>query len=166
MILPSFNQKIFYALIDFKFRSRNTPQSQRGRRDVSRRHWLAPPIFPIVKRVTIGSEMGEGAGVPIEPPEQTKLSDATLELEGVAMAGVPGAGGYDAVIIRNLRNSNKAMGIMETRKSEMPINLFTHRNIRNSNLFYSAAGGYDAILNQSQSAIFSKTLHPIFNGYF
>ena len=36
-------------------------------------------------------------GIPIEPDEQTKLCDATMELPGVIAAVVPGAGGYDAV---------------------------------------------------------------------
>ncbi|CAM9599117.1 unnamed protein product, partial [Sphacelaria rigidula] len=42
-------------------------------------------------------EMGEHAGVPIEPPVQTALVDATCDLPGVLCAGVPGAGGVDAV---------------------------------------------------------------------
>ncbi|CAM9599342.1 unnamed protein product [Ectocarpus fasciculatus] len=42
-------------------------------------------------------EMGEDAGVPIEPPVQTKLVNATSTLPGVLCAGVPGAGGVDAV---------------------------------------------------------------------
>lgn len=37
------------------------------------------------------------AEVPIEPPVQTKLVDATSALPGVLCAGVPGAGGVDAV---------------------------------------------------------------------
>ncbi|KAM0791707.1 hypothetical protein ACM66B_003978 [Microbotryomycetes sp. NB124-2] len=41
--------------------------------------------------------MGESSGVPIEPPEQTRLLDACSALPGVIGAGVPGAGGYDAV---------------------------------------------------------------------
>nr|AYV97159.1 phosphomevalonate kinase [Haslea ostrearia] len=41
--------------------------------------------------------MGEAAGVPIEPPEQTKLCDETMKVPGVITALVPGAGGYDAV---------------------------------------------------------------------
>ena len=41
--------------------------------------------------------MGEAAGVPIEPAEQTALADATLALPGVLACGVPGAGGFDAV---------------------------------------------------------------------
>ncbi|KAK4050612.1 phosphomevalonate kinase [Microbotryomycetes sp. JL201] len=41
--------------------------------------------------------MGESSGVPIEPPEQTRLLDACAALPGVIGAGVPGAGGYDAV---------------------------------------------------------------------
>ena len=41
--------------------------------------------------------MGEGAGVGIEPQEQTQLADATERVPGVLCAGVPGAGGVDAV---------------------------------------------------------------------
>ncbi|XP_024377116.1 phosphomevalonate kinase, peroxisomal [Physcomitrium patens] len=41
--------------------------------------------------------VGEAAGVPIEPPSQTALLDATMEMDGVLLAGVPGAGGFDAV---------------------------------------------------------------------
>ncbi|GAA6028687.1 hypothetical protein JCM8097_007347 [Rhodosporidiobolus ruineniae] len=41
--------------------------------------------------------MGESSGVPIEPKEQTALLDACSALPGVVGAGVPGAGGYDAV---------------------------------------------------------------------
>jgi len=42
--------------------------------------------------------MGDAAGVGIEPPSQTKLLDATASLLGVALAGVPGAGGEDAIV--------------------------------------------------------------------
>lgn len=42
--------------------------------------------------------MGEAAGVPIEPVEQTKLLDAVEgKIKGVLGGVVPGAGGYDAV---------------------------------------------------------------------
>ncbi|KAJ3092156.1 phosphomevalonate kinase [Quaeritorhiza haematococci] len=41
--------------------------------------------------------MSELAGVPIEPAEQTRLLDACLNVPGILMAGVPGAGGYDAI---------------------------------------------------------------------
>mmetsp|Transcript_37671 Transcript_37671/g.78917 ORF Transcript_37671/g.78917 Transcript_37671/m.78917 type:complete len:494 (-) Transcript_37671:400-1881(-) len=41
--------------------------------------------------------MGEAAVVPIEPPPQQQLCDATSKLPGVVTALVPGAGGYDAV---------------------------------------------------------------------
>jgi phosphomevalonate kinase len=44
--------------------------------------------------------MGEASGVPIEPPEQTALLDAVTEgVEGVYGGVVPGAGGYDAVVL-------------------------------------------------------------------
>ncbi len=42
-------------------------------------------------------EMGDKAGVPIEPESQTKLADATMALPGVLCCGVPGAGGEDAI---------------------------------------------------------------------
>mmetsp|Transcript_14095 Transcript_14095/g.30641 ORF Transcript_14095/g.30641 Transcript_14095/m.30641 type:complete len:763 (+) Transcript_14095:89-2377(+) len=41
--------------------------------------------------------MGKAAGVPVEPDEQSALADATMKLPGVVAAGVPGAGGYDAL---------------------------------------------------------------------
>ena len=41
--------------------------------------------------------MGREAGVGIEPPSQTALADRTEALPGVLCAGVPGAGGIDAV---------------------------------------------------------------------
>ncbi|KAK8945518.1 hypothetical protein KSP40_PGU011055 [Platanthera guangdongensis] len=41
--------------------------------------------------------MGKSAGVPIEPESQTRLLDATMNMDGVLLSGVPGAGGFDAV---------------------------------------------------------------------
>lgn len=41
--------------------------------------------------------MGQAAGVPIEPDSQTQLLDTTMSMEGVLLAGVPGAGGFDAI---------------------------------------------------------------------
>ena len=43
--------------------------------------------------------MGNAANVPVEPDEQSKLADATMKLPGVVAAGVPGAGGYDALFV-------------------------------------------------------------------
>ncbi|TPX58081.1 phosphomevalonate kinase [Powellomyces hirtus] len=42
-------------------------------------------------------EMSDLTNVPIEPEEQTRLLDACLEVPGIIMAGVPGAGGFDAI---------------------------------------------------------------------
>ncbi|CAG8499135.1 10957_t:CDS:2 [Acaulospora colombiana] len=42
-------------------------------------------------------DMSTFSGAPIEPPEQTRLLDACAKVPGVIMAGVPGAGGYDAI---------------------------------------------------------------------
>ena len=52
--------------------------------------------------------MSAAAGVPVEPPEQTALLDATLELPGVVFAGVPGAGGFDAVFVVVLGDETRA----------------------------------------------------------
>ncbi|KAJ2376361.1 phosphomevalonate kinase [Coemansia sp. RSA 2607] len=41
--------------------------------------------------------LGTRAGVSIEPEEQTRLLDACMNVPGVCMAAVPGAGGYDAI---------------------------------------------------------------------
>nr|AOV62771.1 phosphomevalonate kinase [Morus alba] len=51
-------------------------------------------------------QMGEAAGVPIEPESQTQLLDATMNMEGVLLAGVPGAGGFDAVFAVTLGDSS------------------------------------------------------------
>ncbi|PVH98758.1 ERG8, Phosphomevalonate kinase [Periconia macrospinosa] len=44
-------------------------------------------------------EMSVKSGVPIEPPQQTKLLDACKALDGVVGGVVPGAGGYDAIVL-------------------------------------------------------------------
>lgn len=42
-------------------------------------------------------EIGERSGAPIEPESVTPILDATSQIPGVVHAGVPGAGGFDAV---------------------------------------------------------------------
>ncbi|KAM0847799.1 hypothetical protein ACQ4PT_054794 [Festuca glaucescens] len=54
-------------------------------------------------------EMGVAAGIPIEPESQTQLLDATMNMEGVLLAGVPGAGGFDAVFSVTLGESSGAV---------------------------------------------------------
>lgn len=44
-------------------------------------------------------QMGEQSGVPIEPPQQTKLLDHCSKLDGVVGGVVPGAGGFDAIVL-------------------------------------------------------------------
>ncbi|KAJ3678722.1 hypothetical protein LUZ60_002525 [Juncus effusus] len=67
-------------------------------------------------------EMGNSAGVPIEPESQTQILDLTMETEGVLLAGVPGAGGYDAVFAvilgdanHNHNNNNKLINVWGSR---------------------------------------------------
>ncbi|CZR64995.1 related to phosphomevalonate kinase [Phialocephala subalpina] len=55
-------------------------------------------------------DMSEASGVPIEPKEQTELLDAvTRDVEGVAGGVVPGAGGYDAIVLL-VKDDEKTMG--------------------------------------------------------
>jgi phosphomevalonate kinase len=59
-------------------------------------------------------EMGTRSGVPIEPPEQTELLDAvTKEVSGVAGGVVPGAGGYDAIVLL-VQDDEKTKSEIET----------------------------------------------------
>ena len=59
-------------------------------------------------------EMGEAAGVPIEPPSQTKLLDYLSDgCPGVIGGVVPGAGGYDAVALLVADNEDVVNGIKE-----------------------------------------------------
>jgi phosphomevalonate kinase len=56
-------------------------------------------------------EMGQRAGVEIEPPFQTRIADATEALPGVLCAGVPGAGGCDALFAIYLQVPNNDAAI-------------------------------------------------------
>ncbi|KAK9760542.1 phosphomevalonate kinase, partial [Basidiobolus ranarum] len=53
-------------------------------------------------------ELSELCGVPIEPESQTRLLDACMEVPGVVMTGVPGAGGFDAIFCLVLSESVKS----------------------------------------------------------
>lgn len=44
-------------------------------------------------------DMGVQSGVPIEPPQQTALLDYCTKLDGVVGGVVPGAGGFDAIVL-------------------------------------------------------------------
>ncbi len=64
--------------------------------------------------------MGQAAGADIEPDAQTKLCNATEMLPGVLAAGVPGAGGHDAVFALVL--SSDARSAVETLWSQWHLN--------------------------------------------
>ena len=49
--------------------------------------------------------IGEEAGVPIEPPEQVRLIDATMKVPGVLAAGVPGGTATRALRPQPIRHS-------------------------------------------------------------
>ncbi|KAG2388797.1 hypothetical protein C9374_000236 [Naegleria lovaniensis] len=59
--------------------------------------------------------MGEQAeNVPIEPNPQTKLLNETMNANGCLIAGVPGAGGYDAVFSVLFAPNGEALKIVKT----------------------------------------------------
>jgi phosphomevalonate kinase len=58
-------------------------------------------------------DMGEKSGVPIEPPQQTRLLDYCSELDGVVGGVVPGAGGFDAIVLL-VEDSDKAVESLKT----------------------------------------------------
>ncbi|KAJ1956311.1 phosphomevalonate kinase, partial [Linderina pennispora] len=59
---------------------------------------LLVDLVKAIQRVrALQRELGENADVPIEPPKQTRLLDACMQVPGICMAAVPGAGGYDAI---------------------------------------------------------------------
>ena len=66
-------------------------------------HWVEPLLMLLDLKAVFAQcrkllkRMGDCAGVGIEPDSQTALVDATEAVLGVVAAGVPGAGGVDAV---------------------------------------------------------------------
>jgi phosphomevalonate kinase len=63
-------------------------------------------------------KMSELSDVPVEPKEQTRLLDECTNVPGVAMAGVPGAGGYDAIfcIVLSKEAKNDVFKVWESWK--------------------------------------------------
>jgi len=63
--------------------------------------------------------MGRAAGVPVEPDEQTALANATMKLPGVVAAGVPGAGGYDALYVIYVKGPDTCDGKSDRVRDEI-----------------------------------------------
>jgi phosphomevalonate kinase len=57
-------------------------------------------------------EMSNKSGVPIEPPSQSELLDACTEIPGVVGGVVPGAGGYDAVVLL-IKDNDETLGELQ-----------------------------------------------------
>ena len=62
-------------------------------------------------------DMGVQSGVPIEPPQQTALLDYCTKLDGVIGGVVPGAGGFDAIVLL-VENDKYVLNVLEQRLSE------------------------------------------------
>lgn len=63
--------------------------------------------------------MGRAAGVPVEPDAQSALADATMRLPGVVAAGVPGAGGYDALFVIYVKGPETGGGSSDRVRDEI-----------------------------------------------
>lgn len=62
-------------------------------------------------------DMGEQSGVPIEPPQQTALLDYCTKIEGVVGGVVPGAGGFDAIVLL-VENREEVLADLKQKLSE------------------------------------------------
>ncbi|OSS45823.1 hypothetical protein B5807_09551 [Epicoccum nigrum] len=62
-------------------------------------------------------DMGAQSGVPIEPPQQTALLGYCTKLDGVIGGVVPGAGGFDAIVLL-VKNDKHVLNVLEQRLSE------------------------------------------------
>ncbi|KAH6615315.1 ribosomal protein S5 domain 2-type protein [Boeremia exigua] len=62
-------------------------------------------------------DMGVQSGVPIEPPQQTALLDYCTKLDGVVGGVVPGAGGFDAIVLL-VENNEAVMADLKQKLSE------------------------------------------------
>ena len=67
--------------------------------------------------------MGEASGVDIEPSLQSRLLDATSSIPGVVAAGVPGAGGHDAVfcLVVGGRGAEEAVEALWAAQTELSV---------------------------------------------
>jgi phosphomevalonate kinase len=65
-------------------------------------------------------QMSEASNVPVEPPQQTKLLDYCSGLEGVIGGVVPGAGGYDAIVLLIEDKENVLEGLKQALKTYKP----------------------------------------------
>ena len=112
---------------------------------------VADPVQQILMTLAVAfrdyrqvmKRMGDAAGVQIEPDEQTKLCDATLEIPGVLTAGVPGAGGQDAIF---------AIVLCQETRSRVQ-NLWMNWNAdRKGNFQKDCLGSADTIANTAMAA--------------
>jgi len=93
--------------------------------------------------------MGECAGQGIEPDEQTQLADETEALPGVLCAGVPGAGGVDAIYAVTLSGSARSgvEKMWSLRKSNgsvvCPLMLSTCESSKNSGICFEKYISWD-----------------------
>jgi len=78
--------------------------------DIAAETILAQPLLELrllfQKARLLLKTMGNLACVPVEPDSQTALANATMDIPGVIAAGVPGAGGEDALFVLYIKGTN------------------------------------------------------------
>nr|AMB19700.1 phosphomevalonate kinase 1 [Taraxacum kok-saghyz] len=84
-------------------------------------------------------QMGEAAGIPIEPESQTRLLDVSMDTEGVLLGGVPGAGGFDAVFAITLSDSTDKLTKIWSSHNVLALVYGSHRYVRFSPKIISSA---------------------------
>ncbi|KAI7863574.1 ribosomal protein S5 domain 2-type protein [Spinellus fusiger] len=110
--LSSYNTNVEHALRELQSASITHAQEYEAALDLCATHkpceWETLPTSPVMQSMVglvkafanvrqLLREMSQHSNVPIEPQEQTQLLDACESIPGAVMAGVPGAGGYDAI---------------------------------------------------------------------
>jgi len=113
ILLDKLTNEIFVdALNDNTGKSNDASSSSAFQKDKDKMkqnlHDVILPILNNIRQTILQArkylkQMGNAASVPIEPDEQSQLVNATMDIPGVLAAGVPGAGGYDALFVLYVR---------------------------------------------------------------
>ncbi|KAL7268023.1 phosphomevalonate kinase [Rhizina undulata] len=125
--LEELNTGLIVLLNDLQVRSKEKSEEYRAALETARSKGLGrdsgdSPSLDLLRQVeekikTIRANnraMGEAAGVPIEPPAQTRLLDSAVEKTAGVLGGVvPGAGGYDAVAFLLVDGDDTVSGLKD-----------------------------------------------------
>ncbi|KAI8324010.1 Phosphomevalonate kinase [Martensiomyces pterosporus] len=117
------NSSDYDSAIDWCSAHRSTEWTNAPNYASSATHQLLADLVAATQDVrSLQRTLGESAEVPIEPPKQTRLLDACMDVPGVCMAAVPGAGGYDAIFCVTLgQDASRAVEQVWSQWTEMSV---------------------------------------------